>query len=45
MVFLVFYGQQLAGPSGAIHAAMISVSYATHRFIIAVANKNKRPQN
>ena len=22
-----------------------SVSYATHRFIIAVANKNKRPQN
>ena len=42
--FLVFYGQQLAGPSG--HPCRDdSVSYATHRFIIAVDNKNKRPQN
>ncbi|AWC30141.1 DMT family transporter [Bacillus cytotoxicus] len=43
--FLVFYGQQLAGPSGAIHAAMIQSLMPLLALLLQWVTKNKRPQN
>ncbi|HDR7895467.1 DMT family transporter [Bacillus pacificus] len=43
--FLVFYGQQLAGPSGAIHAAMIQSLMPLIALLLQWITKNKRPQN
>ncbi|MDZ5605760.1 DMT family transporter [Bacillus pseudomycoides] len=43
--FLVFYGQQLAGPSGAIHAAMIQSLMPLLALLLQWGLKNKKPQN
>ena len=43
--FLIFYGQQLAGPSGAIHAAMIQSLMPLIALLLQWITKNKRPQN
>ncbi|CAM4003992.1 EamA/RhaT family transporter [Bacillus cereus] len=43
--FLVFYGQQLAGPSGAIHAAMIQSLMPLIALLLQWITKNKRPQH
>lgn len=43
--FLVFYGQQLAGPSGAIHAAMIQSLMPLLALLLQWITKNNRPQN
>ncbi|PEB40608.1 DMT family transporter [Bacillus pseudomycoides] len=43
--FLVFYGQQLAGPSGAIHAAMIQSLMPLLALLLQWILKNKKPQN
>ncbi|MGE6539605.1 DMT family transporter [Bacillus luti] len=43
--FLVFYGQQLAGPAGAIHAAMIQSLMPLIALLLQWIIKNKRPQN
>ncbi|MED1409103.1 MULTISPECIES: DMT family transporter [Bacillus] len=43
--FLVFYGQQLAGPSGAIHAAMIQSLMPLIALSLQWITKNKRPQH
>ena len=43
--FLVFYGQQLAGPSGAIHAAMIQSLMPLIALSLQWITKNRRPQN
>ncbi|SDY58825.1 DMT family transporter [Bacillus sp. 166amftsu] len=43
--FLVFYGQQLAGPSGAIHAAMIQSLMPILALLLQWVLKKKKPQN
>ncbi|MEY8351555.1 DMT family transporter [Bacillus cereus] len=43
--FLVFYGQQLAGPSGAIHAAMIQSLMPLLALLLQWGLQNKKPQN
>ncbi|MED0959913.1 DMT family transporter [Bacillus paramycoides] len=43
--FLVFYGQQLAGPSGAIHAAMIQSLMPLIALLLQWITKNKHPQH
>ncbi|MBW3216472.1 DMT family transporter, partial [Salmonella enterica subsp. enterica serovar Javiana] len=43
--FLVFYGQQLAGPSGAIHAAMIQSLMPLIALSLQWITQNRRPQN
>ncbi|PQZ53622.1 MULTISPECIES: DMT family transporter [Bacillus] len=42
--FLIFYGQQLAGPSGAIHAAMIQSLMPLIALLLQWITKNRRPQ-
>ncbi|UYX51430.1 DMT family transporter [Bacillus thuringiensis] len=41
--FLIFYGQQLAGPSGAIHAAMIQSLMPIIALLLQWITKNHRP--
>ncbi|HHT7236237.1 MULTISPECIES: DMT family transporter [Bacillus] len=41
--FLIFYGQQLAGPSGAIHAAMIQSLMPLIALLLQWITKNRRP--
>ncbi len=43
--FLVFYGQQLAGPSGAIHTAMIQSLMPLLTLLLQWGLQNKKPQN
>ncbi len=43
--FLVFYGQQLAGASGAIHAAMIQSLMPLLALLLQWLSQNKKPQN